>query len=297
MMTGGVGDKTYNIIRDGLVLVDFGPVTMTLEAEIKREPFTEAAVSGAKKVLESFDDLVSFIDVIRTPLGRMNRLPQNVPFVCKQMIESVSSLEEGDFTPMAAVAGTLSDLAADAMAACGADYAVANNGGDIALYLPESMKRTFRIGLISDISTGRTTHRLEISPSSPIHGIATSGLGGRSLTRGIASAVTVMAGSGSMADAAATAIANACFCQDPAVEQCPAEEIDYWTDIPGLTVTRSVGRLDDKNVKSALDAGLIRAEELINKGLILGAVLFVQGRMAKLETCDIDGLFILSELV
>ena len=296
-MTGGFGDKTYNIIRDGLVLVDFGPVTMTLEAEIKREPFTEAAVSGAKKVLESFDDLVSFIDVIRTPLGRMNCLPQNIPFVCKQMIESVSSLEEGDFTPMAAVAGTLSDLAADAMAACGADYAVANNGGDIALYLPESMERTFRIGLISDISTGRTTHRLEISPSSPIHGIATSGLGGRSLTRGIASAVTVMAGSGSMADAAATAIANACFCQDPAVEQCPAEEIDYWTDIPGLTVTRSVGRLDDKNVKSALDAGLIRAEELINKGLILGAVLFVQGRMAKLETCDIDGLFILSELV
>jgi len=296
-MTGGFGDKTYNIIRDGLVLVDFGPVTMTLEAEIKREPFTEAAVSGAKKVLESFDDLVSFIDVIRTPLGRMNCLPQNIPFVCKQMIESVSSLEEGDFTPMAAVAGTLSDLAADAMAACGADYAVANNGGDIALYLPESMERTFRIGLISDISTGRTTHRLEISPSSPIHGIATSGLGGRSLTRGIASAVTVMAGSGSMADAAATAIANACFCQDPAIEQCPAEEIDYWTDIPGLTVTRSVGRLDDKNVKSALDAGLIRAEELINKGLILGAVLFVQGRMAKLETCDIDGLFILSELV
>jgi len=296
-MTGGFGDKTYNIIRDGLVLVDFGPVTMTLEAEIKREPFTEAAVSGAKKVLESFDDLVSFIDVIRTPLGRMNCLPQNVPFVCKQMIESVSSLEEGDFTPMAAVAGTLSDLAADAMAACGADYAVANNGGDIALYLPESMERTFRIGLISDISTGRTTHRLEISPSSPIHGIATSGLGGRSLTRGIASAVTVMAGSGSMADAAATAIANACFCQDPAIEQCPAEEIDYWTDIPGLTVTRSVGRLDDKNVKSALDAGLIRAEELINKGLILGAVLFVQGRMAKLATCDIDGLFILSELV
>ena len=296
-MTGGFGDKTYNIIRDGLVLVDFGPVTMTLEAEIKREPFTEAAVSGAKKVLESFDDLVSFIDVIRTPLGRMNCLPQNIPFVCKQMIESVSSLEEGDFTPMAAVAGTLSDLAADAMAACGADYAVANNGGDIALYLPESMERTFRIGLISDISTGRTTHRLEISPSSPIHGIATSGLGGRSLTRGIASAVTVMAGSGSMADAAATAIANACFCQDPAVEQCPAEEIDYWTDIPGLTVTRSVGRLDDKNVKSALDAGLIRAEELINKGLILGAVLFVQGRMAKLATCDIDGLFILSELV
>jgi len=297
MMTGGFGDKTYNIIRDGLVLVDFGPVTMTLEAEIKREPFTEAAVSGAKKVLESFDDLVSFIDVIRTPLGRMNCLPQNIPFVCKQMIESVSSLEEGDFTPMAAVAGTLSDLAADAMAACGADYAVANNGGDIALYLPESMERTFRIGLISDISTGRTTHRLEISPSSPIHGIATSGLGGRSLTRGIASAVTVMAGSGSMADAAATAIANACFCQDPAIEQCPAEEIDYWTDIPGLTVTRSVGRLDDKNVKSALDAGLIRAEELINKGLILGAVLFVQGRMAKLATCDIDGLFILSELV
>jgi len=296
-MTGGFGDKTYNIIRDGLVLVDFGPVTMTLEAEIKREPFTEAAVSGAKKVLESFDDLVSFIDVIRTPLGRMNCLPQNIPFVCKQMIESVSSLEEGDFTPMAAVAGTLSDLAADAMAACGADYAVANNGGDIALYLPESMERTFRIGLISDISTGRTTHRLEISPSSPIHGIATSGLGGRSLTRGIASAVTVMAGSGSMADAAATAIANACFCQDPAIEQCPAEEIDYWTDIPGLTVTRSVGRLDDKNVKSALDAGLIRAEELINKGLILGAVLFVQGRMAKLATCDIDGLFILSELV
>ena len=296
MTTSGFGDKNFSIIRDGLVLVDFGPVTMTLEAEANGLPFTEAAVFGAKKVLEVFDDLVSFINIIRTPMGHMKELPQNTPWVCKKMIESVSLLEEEDFTPMAAVAGTVSDMAVYAMIAHGADYAIANNGGDIAWQLPNNKNRTLRVGLISDIKSGKTTHKLEINPQSPIRGIATSGMGGRSLTRGIASAVTVLAASGSKADAAATAIANACFCNDPAIEQCPAEEIDYGTDIPGLLVTRSVGRMKEESVQAALEAGRTRTAELINKGLILGAIIFVQGKMVRLEAAHKDGLFVLSGL-
>lgn len=291
-----VNYKKINVIQEGLVLVDFGPVTMTLEARRNGTSFTEAAFAGANKVLEVFDDLTAHLDKIRKPLRCIGFLPQNIPLVCRKMTESVSLLAESDFTPMAAVAGTVSDLAVDAMIAHGADYAIANNGGDIAWRLPTDRSQDFRIGLISDIETGKISHKLEISSSSAIHGLATSGMGGRSLTRGIASAVTVLAETSSKADAAATAIANACICNDPAIGQCLAEELDYLTDIQGLLVTRSVGVLSEESIQAALEAGRTRGEELINKGMILGAILFVQGRMFRLEAGQRDSLFLLSEL-
>ena len=180
------------------------------------------------------------------------------------------------------------------MAAHGADYALANNGGDIAWHISrgQSTPRDFlKVGLISDINGGRTTHSLKIKSFGEIRGLATSGLGGRSLTRGIASAVTALAPDSSRADAAATAIANACYCNDPAIEQCLAEELDYGTDIRGLTVTKSVGCLRSGSAELALEAGCRRAETLIGKGMIFGAVLFVAGAMQIVKTKERGDLF------
>ena len=180
--------------------------------------------------------------------------------------------------PMAAVAGTLADMAVEEMVEAGADYALANNGGDIAFRLPLS-KRELNVGIISDLSIGQVTHRLTIGRDSGIRGLATSGFGGRSLTRGIASAVTVMARDPSAADAAATSVANACDAEDPQVFKCLAEELDYDTDIRGLSVTESIGPLEETTVRTALRRGSERASTLCESGMIEGAVLFVSGRM------------------
>ncbi len=195
------------------------------------------------------------------------------------MVNSVRMLNEPDFTPLAAVAGTVSDIAVEEISKYGSDFAMANNGGDIAWKVSEKGRKSIRAALISDIKIGNKTHCLDVNSFEDIRGIATSGMGGRSLTRGIASAVTVLAENSSMADAAATSIANACICDDPAIVQCPAEDLDYGTDIKGLLVTKSVGNLKMKSVLEALMSGEKRAELLLKCGMIKGSVIFVSGEM------------------
>ena len=272
----------YSVIQEGTVYIDYGPITMTLEARREGYPFTEAAVAGAERVLEVFNDFTVYLDFLRKPVGAIASVPDNAPQTVRKMTESVMLLGEGDFTSLAAVAGTV-----EAMAACGADYALANNGGDIAWYIPTKQKSFLNVGLISDVSSGRATHSLKIKSFGEIRGLATSGLGGRSLTR----AVTALAPDSSRADAAATAIANACYCNDPAIEQCLAEELDYGTDIRGLTVTKSVGCLRSGSAELALEAGCRRAETLIGKGMIFGVVLFVAGAMQIVKTKERGDLF------
>lgn len=317
-----MNSQKYSVIQDGLVYIDHGPITMTLEARRRGRPFTEGAVAGAEKVLEVFGEFAVYLDYLRRPVAAIASLPESAPRAVRKMTESVMMLGEDDFTPLAAVAGTTADFAVEAMAACGADYALANNGGDIAWRIsPEqcapssvhpdehlkfsqeadlrtrSPRDFLKVGLISDINNGRATHSLKIRSFSEITGLATSGMGGRSLTRGIASAVTALASDSSKADAAATAIANACFCDDPAIEQCRAEELDYGTDISGLLVTKSVGRLRSGSAELALSAGAKRAEELISKGMVLGAVIFVAGAMQVVKTKERGDLFEVAALV
>ncbi|MDH3877712.1 MAG: hypothetical protein OET18_07720, partial [Desulfobacterales bacterium] len=98
--------------------------------------------------------------------------------------------------------------------------------------------------------------------------------GGRSFTRGIASAVTVLAASASVADAAATAIANACFVRDKNIRQAPAEQIDPNTDLAGKMVTISIGKLTGDKRKVAQINALQRAEDLVACGVIAGALIF-----------------------
>lgn len=274
------------MIGKGLVFVDHGPVTMTLEAKRNGFPLTEGAIAGAEKAIEVFNDLAVYLEIIRKPVSEINDIPDHAPEAVKKMVNSVRMLNEPDFTPLAAVAGTVSDLAVEEISKYGSDYAMANNGGDIAWRVNEAGRESIRAALISDIKIGNKTHSLEIKSFREIRGIATSGMGGRSLTRGIASAVTVLAENSSMADAAATSIANACICDDPAIIQCLAEELDYGTDIKGLLVTKSVANLKEESVSAAILSGKKRAEDLIECGMIQGAVIFVSGEMAVVRGSD-----------
>ncbi len=58
----------YSVIQEGTVYIDYGPITMTLEARREGYPFTEAAVAGAERVLEVFNDFTVYLDFLRKPL-------------------------------------------------------------------------------------------------------------------------------------------------------------------------------------------------------------------------------------
>jgi hypothetical protein len=162
---------------------------------------------------------------------------------------------------------------------------IVNNGGDVALRLEPG--ETVVVGIREDVTGQTVSHRVLLTAESMIGGVCTSGLGGRSFTRGVASAATVFAARACTADAAATAVANATNIPSSAVERRLAESIDPDTDLKGMLVTASVGPLTDAEIKTALGQAISRAESLVIRSVISGAYVFVQGRMQ--STTGISG--------
>jgi hypothetical protein len=74
-----------------------------------------------------------------------------------------------------------------------------------------------------------------------------------------------------MADAAATAVANACFVEDEGIIQLPAENIDPYSDLAGINVTTEVAPLSVESIRKAVGNARHNAEDLFQKGLIIGA--------------------------
>jgi hypothetical protein len=188
-------------------------------------------------------------------------------------------------TPMAAVAGAVAEEILGALVGGGeVTKAYVNNGGDIALQLAAG--ESFRVGLVADVERAtRHGHRIavdgafEVMHALPVRGVATSGWRGRSWSLGIADSVTVLAATAAPADAAATMVANAVNVEHPAIRRRPAFEVDDNTDLGRLAVTVDVGSLPDGAVEAALAAGVRRAEQLLARGLVWGAVIVLQSRV------------------
>ena len=267
------------MLEPGRALLNYGPVCLSLEAYRLGEPYALAARAGALRAAGALEELVPHLDTARLACGHPDcRLNNDQPEVLRLMIQAVKALGQPDFTPMAAVAGVFSHLACRAARDAGADRVIVNNGGDIALW--DETGQGFRVGLVDDLAIGRASHLL--IHSGQALGVATSGLGGRSLTKGVASAVTCWADTCPPADAAATCIANATGMDHPLVQTALAEDMDPLTDLKGHQVVVSVGKLPGEFVDKALNSGLGMARRLIETGLIKGCALFVQGKMKTL---------------
>ena len=121
------------------------------------------------------------------------------------MTAAAKMVSETTLTPMAAVAGTVADMVKEHFTARDIDLLMVNNGGDLSIF--NATGRALTVG-IGDIVTGKVTPYVIRLKDMRDLGMATSGFGGRSLTLGIADTVTAIAGTGAVADAAATHICN-----------------------------------------------------------------------------------------
>ena len=122
--------------------------------------------------------------------------------IVRRMTESARKFGIG---PMSAVAGTLAELAVEAMRDAGAKHAMVDNGGDVALI----SDRDVLVGVYAGESPFSNKIALRIPPSSSLLGICTSsGTVGHSISFGTADAATVISNSASLSDAAATALGN-----------------------------------------------------------------------------------------
>jgi hypothetical protein len=278
------GEK--NVIQtlpDGAVLLDYGPMRMVIRVFDRATPLVDLAVEGAGVAMRLLEDQARFLPVIKKKAHTLEVRPE-YPEVVRKMIDSTRKMGELDLTPLAAVAGAGSDLVADFLFDRGATKVIVDNGGDIAVRLREG--EAARVGLKTDIDAENPAYVIPIDAEMGVRGVATSGLGGRSFTKGIASAATVLAKDASLADAAATVVGNCTNVEDPGIVRARAEGIYPDTDIAGEWVTTRVGTLPAEKVKEALQNGLNKARALCARGLIQGALIAVKQRAVWTASLD-----------
>jgi ApbE superfamily uncharacterized protein (UPF0280 family) len=249
-----------------------GPIDLILEA-FGESAAVEAAYAAAwRRFATALDELCDELPLLRAPSTPKSLRPKGV--VARRMAAAVAKFHHARFvTPMAAVAGAVAEEILSAMtSAAPLNRAYVNDGGDIALHLTPG--ETFAIGMVDRPDRPSLSGRATIQAADPVRGVATSGWRGRSFSLGIADAVTVLASSAAVADAAATLIANAVdIPAHPAIRRTPARELDPRSDLGDRLVTTDVGRLAVDDIELALAAGAREAEHWRRAGVIEAAAL------------------------
>ncbi len=253
------------LIAGGRLHLHHGPIDLIIGVDgADRQACFAAATARFQTVLT---ELTSELQTLRRPLKADTRFSSPV---ATRMARTVRAHRGVFVTPMAAVAGAVADETLAAMLQDHApDKAFVNNGGDIAFHI--SGHASFKaLGPAGTITIGADDRP---------RGIATSGWQGRSHSRGIADAVTVLATKAAEADVAATLIANAVDLPGhPGVTRCPATELNPDSDLGDRLVTTNVAPLGKAELGAALDAGQSVARQMIESGLIESAVLSCQGQ-------------------
>jgi ApbE superfamily uncharacterized protein (UPF0280 family) len=270
------GRPAARLLADGRLHLQHGPIDLIIEA------FGEPAevTLGYRQAWQRFQDILPML-VAELPLLR-RQVDDDHPGVegpvARRMLAACQPHAATFITPMAAVAGAVAD---EVLAAMMTQRRLAkvyvNNGGDIAFYLAPG--ETLASGVVSNTDCPAVDGIATITADMPVRGIATSGWRGRSFSRGIADAATVLARDGAAADAAATLVANAIDLDHPAVERMRACDLDETSDLGERLVTTKVGWLEPEDVALALARGAACVEAMCRAGLVHGAVLVLQGQI------------------
>jgi ApbE superfamily uncharacterized protein (UPF0280 family) len=253
-----------------------GPIDVIVEAFGELSEIEVAYRAGAERFVGVLDELCGELEFLRRPACEDGDLPSGP--IARRMLAAVRPYASQTFiTPMAAVAGAVAEEILEVMiAAAKLSRAYVNDGGDIALHLAPGEK--FVVGMVERPDRASLFATTTIESCDTIRGIATSGWRGRSFSLGIADAVTVLANTASMADAAATVVASAVDLPGhPRVGRVRACDLAPDSDLGELLVTQSVGELKPTEIGDALEAGIRVAESLCSLGLIRAAALNLQG--------------------
>jgi ApbE superfamily uncharacterized protein (UPF0280 family) len=270
-------------LADGRWHFQHGPIDVILELTGERAACERALGACRRRFDTVLDELVGELPELRRPMSEAPRVTG--PVAARMLAACAPFAPERFLTAMAAVAGAVAD---ELLACCllpGIARVVVNDGGDIALHLAPGA--TARVGICATagvIGLGR----FELTADVPVRGIATSGWRGRSLSLGIADAVTVLAANAAAADAAATLIANAVNCDHPGIVRAPADQIKDDSDLGSRPVTMRVPALPPALRAAALANGRREAEHWRARGLIHAAALFLQGEVAVVSPAHPD---------
>jgi ApbE superfamily uncharacterized protein (UPF0280 family) len=255
--------------------LEVGPASMTVTAKRRGVVLDLDGAVLERRIWALLEDVGDYLPVLKQKARRI-RKTDGIVGTARAMVEAAQLVHADSLTPMAAVAGALADDLKAYLKGCDAEFISVNNGGDVSIF--SAGGRPVRT-VIGDAERGRETPYLLNVNGLADFGIATSGFGGRSFTLGIADVVTVIARTAAVADAAATYIGNMTNVYSGNVTRMRAGDIDPATDIADEMVTTGIGTLSEREIEGALDNGLRTAENLRARGVVIGAVIVVRGKM------------------
>ena len=267
-------------MADDRLHLQHGPIDLIIHVDASegiRKRLYSAVEKRSSTVLE---ELVTEMGLLKLPWNSAQSEPKGR--IAQRMFDAVS--DSAVFvTPMAAVAGAVADemletmlLEAQIPDSCLEHISriYVNNGGDIAFWLNSG--ESFSIGVVDNPDIPKLNTKVNLAYESPVRGIATSGWRGRSLSLGIADAVTVLAKSATDADVAATLIANEVNVDFPGIEKRAASEVKDESDLGMIPVTVHVPDLPEDKIFLALEQGAETARKFIKAEKITAAYLSLQ---------------------
>jgi uncharacterized protein len=268
-------NPTARMLPDGKRLhLHCGPIDLVVEADGEVEEIDLAMRQATRDFRPVLTGLVAELTMLRTPVTP-GRKSLHGP-IASAMEDAALAFADHDVTPMIAVAGAVAQyITKGIVARRNLDRLYVNNGGDISLYLNQG--HNFDIGIVNRIDAPEISMKARVSAEDDVGGIATSGWRGRSFSLGVADAVTVLASTAAMADAAATLIANEIDPGDCSrIERRPACELDPDSDLGERLVTTNVAALSDTQIDVALARGQALARQFQADGHIVAASLSLQ---------------------
>jgi len=285
----------YRSLSGGREHFQHGPIDLIIEAEGPPDLVAQAHAQARARFADVLNNLVGELAVLRRPIDPKQANPFLGPVATQMWLACRHFASDTFITPMAAVAGSVAQHMLAPYQVPGIVRAWVNNGGDIALHLTPGSQ--LRLGLFSDLKRlpwfeaagsgieieldGVATLRADAG----VGGVATSGWTGRSCSFGIADSVTVLASTASLADAAATILANAVDIDDDSIARQPACELWDDSDLGDRLVTVGVPPLPAAKVAIALETGRAKAQAWVDEGLLESVVLVCQGQAVSASRC------------
>ncbi len=253
------GQELYRILAPGKVYFNHGPSSIVVMADRAGEPLTELCCQAYAIIDATLEEIANSLPKLRSyPSNLTEDIINRSDNLPRKMMQAVLAIAEPTLTPMATVAGQVSDAVADWLYAQGADRVIVNNGGDIAIRLTAGS--FVKVGIVDALESGNIVRTVKI------------------FTRGIAKAVTAFAKNCTLADALATHLANCSYVVSPRVTTAKAGSIDPNSDIKDLDIVAYVGELAEKEVEQALTQVQQEISRQVQKQNLIGAYVNVQNQ-------------------
>ncbi|MBS3815435.1 MAG: UPF0280 family protein [Hadesarchaea archaeon] len=173
-----------------------------LKIKSDSEKGIKSSIKASLKARQKIERLIIDNPEFRTSLEPVSLKQNSLPKIIRLMQKASKIVGIG---PFAAVAGSISQVAAEAGKKSGANEIIVDNGGDITII----GNQEYHVGIYAGDSEVSGRFALSIKPNDLPIGICTSSNSvGHSINFGEADAVVIVAEETSIADAAATKIAN-----------------------------------------------------------------------------------------